>query len=142
MQKNNIFNKFYFCRTFFLIAPCQILQNDAILINYESFFQKKESSEPYCSQFLEINSLMAETLKINFPKQNSHKQIAEFSHNLFILENWKRLSCILFKKKKLRKKVRVKIKFDKLIIFLCFKFFSRKISFLPNGYYDLRITRF
>ena len=44
MQKNNVFNKFYFFRTFFHIASYQILQNDAILINHESFFQEKESS--------------------------------------------------------------------------------------------------
>ena len=35
---------FYFCRTFPLIASYQILQNDAILINHESFFQEEESS--------------------------------------------------------------------------------------------------
>ena len=68
MQKNNVFNKFYFCPTFFLIASYQILQNDAILINHESFFQKKESSQFYRSQFLEINSLMAETIKNQFFK--------------------------------------------------------------------------
>ena len=28
MEKNNVFNKFYFCRAFFLIASYQILQND------------------------------------------------------------------------------------------------------------------
>ena len=68
MQKNNLFNKFYFCRTFFLVTPYQILQNDAILINHESFFQEIESSELYHSQFLEINSLMAETIKSQFYK--------------------------------------------------------------------------
>ena len=88
MRKNNVFNKFYFCRSFFLIASYRILQNDAILINHESFLQKKESSQLYRSQFLEINSSMAETIQINFPKQ-----IAEFGNNLFILENWQRLSC-------------------------------------------------
>ena len=36
---------------------------------------------------------MAETIKNQFPKRNSYKQIAEFGNNLFILENWKRLSC-------------------------------------------------
>ena len=36
---------------------------------------------------------MAETIKINFPKQNFYKQIAEFCTNLLILENWKLLSC-------------------------------------------------
>ena len=29
----------------------------------------------------------------NFLKQNSYKKIAEFGNKLFILENWKRLSC-------------------------------------------------
>ena len=38
MQKNNVYNKFYFCRTFSLIASYQILQNYAILINHESLF--------------------------------------------------------------------------------------------------------
>ena len=28
-------------------------------------------------------------LKINFPKQNSYKQIIEFDNKLFILEKWK-----------------------------------------------------
>ena len=78
MQKNNVFNKFYFSQTFFLIASCQILQNDAILINQESFFQEKEFSQFYRSQFLKIISLIAKPLKINFPKQYSYKKIAEF----------------------------------------------------------------
>ena len=59
---------FYFCRTFFLIASCQILQNDAILINRELFFQEKASSQFYRSQFLQINSSMAETIKNQFSK--------------------------------------------------------------------------
>ena len=67
MQKNNVFNQFYFCRTFFLIASYQ-RQNDAILINHESFFQKKESSQLYRPQFSEINSLMADTIKNQFSK--------------------------------------------------------------------------
>ena len=58
--------KFYFCRTFFLIASYQILQNDAILINHESFFQKKESSQLYRFQFFEIKFLMSETIKNQF----------------------------------------------------------------------------
>ena len=70
MQKNNVFHKFYFCLTFFLIASYQILQNGAILINHKSFFQEN-----------------------NFPKHNSYKKIAEFISEIFILENWKRLSC-------------------------------------------------
>ena len=68
MQKNNVFNKFYFCRTFLLITSYQILQNDAIVMNNESFFQEKESSQLYFSQFLEINSLMAQTIKSQFSK--------------------------------------------------------------------------
>ena len=59
---------FQVCRTFFLIASYQISQNDAILINYESFFKEKESSLLYRSQFLEINFLMAETIKNQFSK--------------------------------------------------------------------------
>ena len=54
---------FYFCRTSFLIDSYQILQNAAILINHESFFQEKESSQFYRSQFLEINSLMAKIIR-------------------------------------------------------------------------------
>ena len=68
MQKNNVFNKFYFCRTFFLIASFQILQNNAILINHDSFFQEKESPQLYSSQFSEMNCLMAETIKNQFSK--------------------------------------------------------------------------
>ena len=60
---------FYFCQTFFLIASYQILQNDAILINHESFFQEKESSQLNHSQCLEINSLMAETIKNQFSEE-------------------------------------------------------------------------
>ena len=68
MQKNNVFNKFYFCQTFFLIASYQILKNYAILINHESFFQKKESSQLYLYQFFEINSLLAESIENQFFK--------------------------------------------------------------------------
>ena len=57
---------FIFTRTFFIIASYQILQNDAILINHELFFQEKESSQLYRFQFLEINSIMAETIKNKF----------------------------------------------------------------------------
>ena len=63
MQKNNVFNVFYFCLTFFLIASYQILQNYANLINHVSFFQEIESSQIYHLQFFEINSLMAKTIK-------------------------------------------------------------------------------
>ena len=69
------------------------LQNDAILINHISFFQEKQSSQPYYSQFLEINFLMAETIKNQFPKQHSYKQNGEVGNKLFIFENWKRSSC-------------------------------------------------
>ena len=41
MQKNNVYNKLCFCRTFFSIALYQISQNNAILIYHESFFQGK-----------------------------------------------------------------------------------------------------
>ena len=68
MQKNNVFNKFYFCRTFFLIVSYQILRNGAILINHETFFQEIKSSQLYRSQFLEINSLIAKTVKNQFSK--------------------------------------------------------------------------
>ena len=69
MQKNNVFNKFYFFRTFFLIAAHEILQNDEILINRKSFYQETESPQPYLSQFSEKNSLMAETIKNQFSKK-------------------------------------------------------------------------
>ena len=59
---------FYFCQTFFLIVSYQIFLNDVILINHELFFQEKESSQLYRSQFLEINSLIAETIKNQFSK--------------------------------------------------------------------------
>ena len=59
---------FYVCRTFFCVASYKILQNDATLINHESFFQEKESSQLHCYQFLEINSLMAKTIKNRFSK--------------------------------------------------------------------------
>ena len=68
MQENNVFNKFLFLPNLFLITSYQILRNDAILINYESFFQEKESSQLYNTQFLEINSLMVETIKNQFSK--------------------------------------------------------------------------
>ena len=64
MQKNNVFNKFYYCRTFFLIASYEILQNDVILINHKSFFQERESLQLYRSRLLEINSLMTKTIKV------------------------------------------------------------------------------
>ena len=59
---------FYFFWSFFLIASYQILKNYVILINHELFFQEKESSQLYRSQFLEINSLVSETIKNQFFK--------------------------------------------------------------------------
>ena len=52
-----------FTWTFFLITSYEILKKDVILINHGSFFEEKESLQLYRSQFLEINSLMAETIK-------------------------------------------------------------------------------
>ena len=65
LQKNNVFNNFLFLRNFF---PYHFIQNYAILINRESFFQEKKSSQLYCCQFLEINSLIAETIRNQFSK--------------------------------------------------------------------------
>ena len=56
---------FDFCQTCFLMASYQILQNDAILINHESFFQEREFTI-YRFQFLKINSLMAAIIKKQF----------------------------------------------------------------------------
>ena len=84
---------FIFDQTFFLIASYQISKNYAILINYESFFQKNDFPQLHRFQFLKINSLMAETILKKFPKRNFYNQIAEFDNNLFIFENWKWLSC-------------------------------------------------
>ena len=61
-----LLTNFIITRTFFLFASYQILTNDVILINHESFFQEKESSQLYRSQFLEIISLIAETIKKQF----------------------------------------------------------------------------
>ena len=54
----SIMTNFIFARTFFLIAPYQISQNYAILINHETFFQEKESLQLYRSKILKINSLI------------------------------------------------------------------------------------
>ena len=70
-----------------------IKKNYAILINHESFFQRKYFPQIHRFWFLKINSFMAETIKKHFPKQNFYKQIVEFDNNLFIFENWKWLSC-------------------------------------------------
>ena len=67
-QKNNFINKFYFFQTYFLIASRQILKNDAILMNHESFFQRKDYPELHRFWFLKINSLMAKTIKKTFSK--------------------------------------------------------------------------
>ena len=69
-QKNNFIIKFYFCPNSFLFASNQTFKKDAILINHGSFFQEKDFLHFDCFQFLKINSLMAETIKNNFPKQN------------------------------------------------------------------------
>ena len=37
-------------------------------MNHESFPQEKESSQFYLTQILEINSLIAQTIKNQFPK--------------------------------------------------------------------------
>ena len=67
-QKNNLINKFYFDPTFFLIAFYQILEHFEILINHESFFQRKDFPQFRRFWFLKINSLMAETIKKTFSK--------------------------------------------------------------------------
>ena len=66
MKKNNVYNKFLFFPKDF--SYCFIPNFAAILINHESFFQEKKSSQLYHSQFLEINSLMTEIIKNQFPK--------------------------------------------------------------------------
>ena len=78
---------FIFDPTFFLIASYQILKNYAILINHESFFQRKYFPQLHTFRFLKINSLMDETIKKYFPKQYFYEQIAEFDNNLFIFKN-------------------------------------------------------
>ena len=78
---------FYFCRSFFLIASSyQILQNDMIRINHESFSQKKNLQNFAISNFWKEILLWLKPLKINFPKQNSYKQIAAvlYTEKLFI----------------------------------------------------------
>ena len=84
---------FIFDPTFLLIDSYQIWKNYAILINHESFFQRKDFPQLHRFWFLKTNSLMAETIKKKFPKRNFYKQIAEFDNNLFIFENCKFLSC-------------------------------------------------
>ena len=53
---------FIFTRTFFLVTSYQISKN------YGLFFQGKDSLQLDRFQFLTINSLMAETIKNQFPK--------------------------------------------------------------------------
>ena len=85
---------FYFCRTFFLITSYQISPDDAILINHKSFFQEKKSSQLYGFQFLEINSLMTETIKTQFSKRkiliNELMNLVIIYIFIIILENWER----------------------------------------------------
>ena len=54
---------FIFDRTFFLITSRQLFENDATLINHRLFFQRKDPPQLHRFQFLEINSLMVETIK-------------------------------------------------------------------------------
>ena len=68
MQKNNAFNKFYFYPNFFSYRFILNFKIYVILENYGSFFQKKDSSQLYHSQFLKINSLIAETIEKQFSK--------------------------------------------------------------------------
>ena len=64
---------FIFTRTFFLIASYQILKNDVILINHESFFQEKDFPQLNRFQFSEMNKL----------SPNSAICLLEF-----VLKNW------------------------------------------------------
>ena len=76
-----MFNKFYLQLFFFHIASYQMFKNCAIMINHRLFFQETDSLQLDRFQFLQINSLMAETIKKKFSKQNFYKQIAEFDNN-------------------------------------------------------------
>ena len=44
---------------FLIIALYQFLKNDAILINYKSLFQEKDSLQLYRFKFLKINQLLS-----------------------------------------------------------------------------------
>ena len=57
---------FIFNCTFFHIAFYQIFKDGAILINRGLFLQGKDSLQLDRFQFLQINSLMAETIKKQF----------------------------------------------------------------------------
>ena len=50
---------FIFAPTFFLIASYQILKNYAILINYNSHFQEKDSLQLNHFQFSKMNKLLS-----------------------------------------------------------------------------------
>ena len=78
---------YIFTWTFFHIAFYKIFKNGCILIIHRSFFQENDSLQLDRFQILKINSLMAETIITNLPKQNSYKEIAEFGNKLFNLEN-------------------------------------------------------
>ena len=78
---------FIFAQTYFLIASSQIFKNDAILINHESFFKRKDLPQLHRFWFSQINSLMAEMIKKQFFKENFYKQIAVFDNNEFNFKN-------------------------------------------------------
>ena len=65
-QKNNFINKFYICTNIFLIALRKVFKNEAILINHGSFLHGKDYLQLDRFEFLDINSLMAETIKKHF----------------------------------------------------------------------------
>ena len=46
----------------------QLYENNVTLLNHESFFQRKDPPQLHRFQFLEINSLMAQTIKKNLKK--------------------------------------------------------------------------
>ena len=50
---------FILAPTLFLIASYQILKNDAILINYKSLFQEKDSLQLNHFQFSKMNNLLS-----------------------------------------------------------------------------------
>ena len=59
----------FICKCFFFhIASYQIFKNGAILINHGLFFQVKDSLQLNRTQFLKINSLMANNIKKPFFK--------------------------------------------------------------------------
>ena len=88
MQENNVFGKFYFWRTFFLIASYQILQNDAILINH--FFKKKILYSLTVSNFLKwINYYQIQKIVFkNFVLEISFWMLSVIKE--FIFKNWGR----------------------------------------------------